>query len=287
MDTKCLSIVVPTYNEEDIIGECLERLTAQLEHIAEIVVVDNNSTDDTNSIVETFASRFAEVKMISEREQGLVFARNAGLDAATGPLIARIDSDTLVPPHWAKSIVEFFAGDTAGKWAAACGRGEAYGLPYGDRLGNFKRRYLGSNTNSAVREVPVLYGSNMILRRDVWHKIRDAVSMRRDIFEDVDTGLCVGESGGSIAFLPNITVGVSPRRMETRMSAFVVYMSFLPRTLLLHRRFGYAALATFVYLPALTVLHAGRLAVIRGYDPKSGSFSARNYRLATVDRINP
>ena len=288
---KCLSVVVPTYNEEDIIGECLERLTAQLEHILEIVVVDNNSTDKTNAIVADFADRFTEVKMISEGQQGLVYARNAGLDAAVGPIAARIDSDTLVPPDWAEQIVEFFLADTDSRWAAACGRGEAYGLPYGDYLERLKNRIglytLRRNKAQSVREVPVLYGSNMVLRADTWHAVRDRVSMRRDIFEDVDTGLCVGETGGKIAFIPYITVGVSPRRMETGLVPFAQYMSFLPRTLLLHRKFGLAALATFVYLPGIIAVHSARLIVIRGYDAETDSFAIRNFANATVDRVNP
>lgn len=291
MEQKCLSVVVPTYNEEEIIGECLERLTRQLDHIVEIVVVDNNSTDATNEIVAEFASRFTEIRMIAETAQGLVHARNAGLDAATGPLIARIDSDTLVPPTWAQQIVEFFAADTDGFWAAACGRGEAYGLPYGDTVEKLKDRigiykFRGSKTEK-VKEVPVLYGSNMILRSETWRKVADMVSMRRDIFEDVDTGLCVQETGGRIAFLPSITVGVSPRRMETGIVSFVEYMSFLPRTLLLHRRFGYAAAASFVYLPWVVAVHTARLVVIRGYDADTETFALKNFRVATQDRVNP
>lgn len=299
MDSKCLSVVVPTFNEEEVIGECLERLSRQLDHILEVVVVDNNSTDKTADIVATFTERFSEITMISEPRQGLVFARNAGLDASTGPMVARIDSDTLVPEHWAERIVEFLSNDTDRRWAAVCGRGEAYGLPYGTALSDLKERYSplrsaraksmssGRAGGSGVKDVPVLYGSNMVLRRETWLQVRDRVSMRRDLFEDVDTGLCVQESGGRNAFLPDITVGVSPRRMETSVPGFVAYMICLPRTLLLHRRFAWAALAMSVYLPLVTVLHAGRLVVIRAYDKETGQFAAKNLLRPTDDRVMP
>lgn len=299
MDSKCLSVVVPTFNEEEVIGECLERLSRQLDHILEIVVVDNNSTDKTVDIVETFTERFSEIRMISETRQGLVFARNAGLDAATGPAVARIDSDTLVPPDWARTIVEFLQADTEKRWAALCGRGEAYGLPYGDAVGSLKQRFSPLRSKRAVRgrsdvaperqvkDVPVLYGSNMVLRRETWLRVRDQVSMRRDVFEDVDTGLCVQESGGRNAFLSDLTVGVSPRRMETSVPGFVTYMICLPRTLILHKRFVLAALATVVYLPAVTVLHAGRLMVIRSYDKETGAFAVKNLLRPVADRVMP
>ncbi|HEY9313174.1 glycosyltransferase family 2 protein [Williamsia sp.] len=291
MDAKCLSVVVPTFNEEEIIGQCLTRLTEQLDHILEIIVVDNNSTDATVDIVRSFADRFSEVILVSEERQGLVYARNTGLDAATGPAISRIDSDTLVPPGWAETIVDFLHSDTEKRWAALCGRGEAYGLPYGDSIGNLKKR-VGllrppRTTKNTVKDVPVLYGSNMTLRRETWLEVRDKVSMRRDVFEDVDCGLCVQESGGRNAFLAHLTVGVSPRRMETSIRGFVTYMLCLPRTLLLHKRFALAAAAATIYLPAITILHTGRLVIIRSYDKETGRFSARNILRASIDRAMP
>lgn len=283
---RTLSVVVPAYNEEEVIGECLRRLTAQLDPITEIVVVDNNSTDKTADIVRGYADRFPQIRLITEERQGLVFARNRGLDAATGDLLARIDADTLVPEHWARDVAAFFAADTAGHWSAACGRGEAYGLPYGNRVGALKKR-LRERNPERVKQVPVLYGSNMILRRDTWAAIRDSVAMRRDVFEDVDTGLCVTEIGGRNAFLPGITVGVAPRRMETGMPAFVRYMACLPRTLLLHRRYGLAAGAALLYVPAISVLHAARLVLIRSHDRGTGTYSVRNLLRRTEDRVAP
>ena len=117
-----LSVVVPAYNEQDSLGECLGRLTGQLDSITEIIVVDNNSTDGTRAIADDYARRFPAVTVLHEAQQGLVFARNAGLDAASCDAIARIDSDTRVPPHWARTIVEFLDADTDGKWAAVCGQ---------------------------------------------------------------------------------------------------------------------------------------------------------------------
>ena len=290
-----LSVVVPTYNEAGVIGECLTRLTAQADHIAEIIVVDNNSTDDGMRIVGDISIRHPTVRIVHEREQGLVYARNTGLDAATGDIIARIDADTRVPEHWARTIVDFFAADTGDEWAALCGRGEAYGIPYSGRFDRWKIALHPLSRGKATTpahpsepgDVPVLYGSNMILRRDTWQTIRTRVSMRRDVFEDVDMGLCVRETGGRNAFLASITVGVSPRRMETGIGSFVRYMSCLPRTFLLHRQFGLALGAAAVYLPAITVLHTGRLLLLRSYDAESGTFSLTNVLRERTDRIMP
>ncbi|MFD3745198.1 glycosyltransferase [Nocardia sp. NPDC058633] len=286
MNALTLSVVIPAYNEEQIIDECLRRLADQRAHITEVLVVDNNSTDGTSAIVAAHAVRWPAIRLIHEAEQGLVHARNRGLDAADGELIARIDADTLVPPDWARRVVEFFADDHEGYWAAACGRGQAYDLPYGDTVGALRQRWR-TRRRSQVKQVPVLYGSNMILRQDTWAAIRDKVAMRRDVFEDVDTGLCVTEIGGRNAFLPTITVGVAPRRMETGMASFARYMSCLPRTLILHRRYGLALGAAVLYLPPIFVVHAARLVLLRTYDAKTRRFDPANLFRKTVDRVAP
>ncbi|GAC69771.1 glycosyltransferase family 2 protein [Gordonia soli] len=285
-----LSVVIPAYDEGEVIGGCLERLTAQSEYLHEVIVVDNNSRDDTVAVVETFASRLPGLRVITEAQQGLVYARNAGMDAATGGLIARIDADTHVGERWAQTVVDFFAADHDGRWSALCGRGEAYGVPMSGRWERLKVRLhpLGRRRSpTAVTEVPVLYGSNMILRSSTWQAIRGRAALRRDVFEDVDMGLCVQDVGGRNAFLGDLTVGVSPRRMHTGMRGFVTYMSALPRTFLLHRRIGLAIGAAAVYLPAIIVVHAARLAVMRVYDAETGGFRASGSARPAADRVLP
>ncbi|RPA10248.1 glycosyltransferase family 2 protein [Gordonia sp. OPL2] len=285
-----LSVVVPVFDEEDTIGECLTRLVGQIDHIAEIIVVDNNCTDTSMAIVGAVSADHPEVRSVHEPRQGLVFARNAGMDAATGELIARIDADTRVGPDWAQTVVDFFGADVDGHWSALCGRGEAYGVPLAGRFDRWKITIhpLGRRrAHRVVTEIPVLYGSNMIVRRDVWERIRSRVSMRRDIFEDVDLGLCVGEDGGRNAFLASLTVGVSARRMQSALPSFVTYMSFLPRTFALHRRYALTAGSALIYVPALTVLHALRLTAIRLYDADTGRWSARRVRTRLADRVLP
>lgn len=295
--TMALSVVIPAYNEEDTIGTCLELLVEQSDHIAEVIVVDNNSTDRTRAIVDDWRARCPRIRIVDESMQGLVYARNSGMDAAVGDVIARIDADTRIPQGWARSIVEFFESDADGRWSALCGRGAAYGLPCEGAMSRLRRRLdpvlvhlrrpARDGSATEPRESPVLYGSNMVVRREVWEVIRTRVSMRRDIFEDVDMGLCVQDIGGRNAFLASLTVGVSPRRMETGVLAFVQYMSFLPRTLLLHRRYALAAVTAVGYLPPVIVVHAGRLVLIRAHDAETGTFSIRNVWRSTTQRGLP
>ena len=82
-----ISFVVPAYNEEALIASCLSSIRAEVARTgcqAEIIVVDNNSTDGTRRI----ASSIPGVVIVDEPQRGLVQARQAGCSAANGELIA-------------------------------------------------------------------------------------------------------------------------------------------------------------------------------------------------------
>ncbi|MDA8050768.1 MAG: glycosyltransferase [Rhodospirillales bacterium] len=104
-----ISFVVPAYNEEALLPKCLAAIAAEIDRIgcrAEIIVVDNASTDATQAVAR--ASR--AVRVVEEPERGLVPARRAGTRAASGPLIAHIDADTILPEGWlARALAEFAA----------------------------------------------------------------------------------------------------------------------------------------------------------------------------------
>jgi len=92
-----ISIVVPAHNEEEYIAQCLTALTQQNypDECFEIIVVDNNSTDNTARVAKEF-----NVQVIHQ-EQGPVGAvRNAGAQIAKGDIIAFVDSDCVAPDNW-------------------------------------------------------------------------------------------------------------------------------------------------------------------------------------------
>ncbi len=104
-----LSFVVPAYNEEAYLPGCLESILSQtrgLEHITEIIVVNNASTDDTRDV----ALRYPGVRVVDEPRKGLTFARQAGFVASTGSLIANVDADSRLTPGWVGSVLTAFDG---------------------------------------------------------------------------------------------------------------------------------------------------------------------------------
>ena len=106
-----VSIVVPVYNEEEMISACLESLLAQRypKELLEIIIVDNNSTDNSSKLIKKYP-----VKYVFEGNQGRSAARNTGIAAATGDIIAFTDADCVAGKHWVKSLAGQFNSPKTG-----------------------------------------------------------------------------------------------------------------------------------------------------------------------------
>jgi len=92
------SVIIPAFNEEKTISQTLESVLRQNfpRRQYEIIVVNNNSTDKTATIVK----KFPAVKLIHEPKQGYVYALKRGAKEASGEILVFTDADTIVPPDW-------------------------------------------------------------------------------------------------------------------------------------------------------------------------------------------
>lgn len=204
-----LSIVIIAYNEEAYIGHCLDAIAAQTVKPNEVIVVNNNSQDRTAEI----AAGYPFVTLVDEPEQGMIPARNAGLNLAQGPLIARIDADTRLTPQWVERVHRLMDEHAGGLYALS-GPGFFYSTKHrllGRLLGviHFKVYFLGTRL---LLGHPALFGSNMVLTRRVWQLIKSEVCKDgRAIHEDIDIAFHITRHGGHIAYDSHLVVGVSHR----------------------------------------------------------------------------
>lgn len=93
-----VSVVVPVYNVEPYVAECLDSVLAQTYRNIEVIVVDDGSTDDSPAICDQFAERDHRFKVVHKANGGLSSARNVGLAESHGEWIAFVDSDDYVSP---------------------------------------------------------------------------------------------------------------------------------------------------------------------------------------------
>ncbi len=105
-----LSVIVCTYNRSKLLGRCLDSLVNQTlpSGELEIIIVDNNSTDDTRRIAENYVHGHANIRVADESKQGLSHARNRGWHEANGAFVAYVDDDARVPRDWAERVVRAF-----------------------------------------------------------------------------------------------------------------------------------------------------------------------------------
>lgn len=117
-----VSVVVCTYNRCGVLGKSLESLAAQdlPDSVGwEVIVVDNNSGDDTKNVVEGLRSEYPNrFRYVMESRQGVSYARNAGIQAARGSIIAFLDDDEVASPDWLRELTGQLG---SGEWAGAGG----------------------------------------------------------------------------------------------------------------------------------------------------------------------
>lgn len=101
------SIVIPAYNAEAFLPRCLDSIFSQVFSDYEVIVINDGSHDGTLTILE----HYPQVKVISQRNQGMATARNRGLDAAQGDYILFVDSDDELMPHALSSLAPQINGE--------------------------------------------------------------------------------------------------------------------------------------------------------------------------------
>ena len=95
-----ISVIVPVYNVEAYLQECLDSILGNTYRNLEIILVDDGSPDNCGRICDEYAEKDGRIRVIHQKNKGLVGARNAGLAAAAGEYVSFIDSDDAVSPFF-------------------------------------------------------------------------------------------------------------------------------------------------------------------------------------------
>lgn len=100
-----ISIIVPVYNTEEYIGECIESILNQTYTNFELILVNDGSTDDSLDICRQYEGKDMRVKILNKTNGGVSSARNFGLREATGDFISFVDSDDIIRPDYLEYLV--------------------------------------------------------------------------------------------------------------------------------------------------------------------------------------
>jgi glycosyltransferase involved in cell wall biosynthesis len=221
-----ISVVIPAYNEEAYLGTCLDSLMQQEVKPDEIIVVNNNSTDKTVAVAKKYP-----VRIVTEKEQGMIQARNRGFNEAQYEIIARTDADTIVPPDWIKKIKEQFKNKQT---IAFSGPANFYDLP--DVVQNTQKwTFSYMRIFKQIMKHDGMYGPNMALRKNVWEKIKDTVCMKdKDVHEDLDLAIHLAPFG-HIIFDYQFCVLSSFRRWK-KIESYIEYTNRMIKSISKHKK---------------------------------------------------
>lgn len=104
--TPLVSVIVPVYNAEKYLEECIDSILKQTLQNIEIILVDDGSTDTSPAICDAYLDKDNRIKVLHKENGGLSSARNAGLDAAIGDYFAFVDSDDIVDENMYKEMLQ-------------------------------------------------------------------------------------------------------------------------------------------------------------------------------------
>jgi glycosyltransferase involved in cell wall biosynthesis len=261
-----ISIIVCTHNRSALLQSALTHLVAQTGASVEteIIVVDNNSTDDTAEVVGQIVNAAQmEVRYRFEASQGISFARNSGLAVARGSIVAFTDDDIEVEPDWVARIVAAFAAhpdiDCVGGKVLPAWPAQPPAWLTRDHWPPLAILDYGDAPRTLDRTDPrCLVGANVAFRREAIDRLggfSPAVQRVKDgigSIEDHEFLTRLWNAGGRARYVPEIVVmaPVDPARLHKRY----------------HRRwhFGHGHFYALLRAPNIEQSAAGRLFDVPG-----------------------
>jgi glycosyltransferase involved in cell wall biosynthesis len=199
-----VSVIICTWNRSKMLAVALTSLEACIVPPAvewEVLVVDNNSTDDTRSICESFVEKKpGRFRYLFEAKQGKTFALNAGIQHARGEILALTDDDVTVDPLWVAQVYEMFQRyDCAAVGGRIIPVWKCEKPSWIEFDGPFRHPAYGGIVNFDKGDAPCLLtatavGANMGLRRTIFEKYgayRTDLNSTKDLLRGEDTEYCL------------------------------------------------------------------------------------------------
>ena len=163
-----LSVILPVYNVESYLADCLDSLLAQGYPHLEIIAVDDGSTDSSFAILQSYEEKFqGKLRIFQKENGGLSDARNFGLERASGEYVAFLDSDDLLHPDFAEKTVAKLEKE---KLDLVLCNYFYYSAPENSRLGNTVKGFCDSAKKEALLAAPMAW--LRVFRKEILKDLR-------------------------------------------------------------------------------------------------------------------
>ena len=214
------TVAICTYNGAKGLPEVLERLRSQVgtESIFwEIIVIDNNSTDNTAQVVKEYQSNWSEaypIRYCFEPEQGLAFARRCAIREAHGSLIGFLDDDNLPDPNWVAEAYRFGQSHPqAGAYGGQIhGKFEVEPPPGFERIARYfalikgQNPYCYNHRYQATRQKMFPPGAGIVIKKQAWLESVPKRPLLPNTNEDLEMLSQIWQAGWEIWFNPEMQI---------------------------------------------------------------------------------
>ncbi|WP_314853272.1 glycosyltransferase family A protein, partial [uncultured Granulicatella sp.] len=106
-----ISVIIPVYNVENYLEECLKSVQTQTYTNIEVILVNDGSTDKSKLICERYCQENSRFLLINQENQGLSAARNKGVEISTGEYIVFVDSDDIIKTNYLEKLMQYMTED--------------------------------------------------------------------------------------------------------------------------------------------------------------------------------
>ena len=180
-----ISVIVPVYNVEEYLEECLESIKQQTFTDIEVILVNDGSTDGSREICERFCQKDSRFKLINQENQGQSVARNRGVKESVGKFIMFVDSDDVINKNLLEVLLPYMKTEVGIVECRMTRKKEEFYLNKPSKIvfkGNAKEAILNCIEIKEVKFCPV----TKLYRREIVEKVP---FLEGYIYEDVFTGI--------------------------------------------------------------------------------------------------
>ena len=180
-----ISVIVPVYNVEEYLEECLESIKQQTFTDIEVILVNDGSTDGSMEICERFCQKDSRFKLINQENQGQSVARNRGVKESVGKFIMFVDSDDVINKNLLEVLLPYMKTEVDIVECRMTRKKEEFYLNKTSKIvfkGNAKEAILNCIEIKEVKFCPV----TKLYRREIVEKVP---FLEGYIYEDVFTGI--------------------------------------------------------------------------------------------------
>ena len=202
-----VSVIIPMYNAEKYIAECLDSIVSQDYQDVEIIVIDDGSIDNSADIVSDYQKRDGRIKLVRQENHGLVYSRKQGIRESAGDYILFVDSDDWLEHDMTSALVRMLVSDNSDVVASAAtfcmgdnrriSRNAApEGVYQGGKLIELKKRLFCYEDYTTMALLPFLW--NKLWKKNLVKKYVLAADEKMTIAEDVAIGFPAILSAGRV-----------------------------------------------------------------------------------------